>query len=281
MPTTQMKKGRGADTHTTPTTHANDISLAHARDGALLHVGDASRTKEVLSGVIGGDESSVVAFGGALTMSHREIAQLVESRPDTVKVAMERLRDRSLITFTSSTEKSGGGRPGVVYRVGKRDSYVIVAQLSPEFTARLVDRWQELEAAAAEPKFSVPSTLSGALRLAAEQAELIEAQSAQLKAQEPAVEFARAVSTMEASIGMARMARIIGWGRNRLFEAMRTDGILMRNNLPYQGYMDRGYFRVIEGTRERSNGSLEPTFTTRVTGKGQVFLQRRYGSKAV
>jgi hypothetical protein len=28
---------------------------------------------------------------------------------------------------------------------GKRDSIVVVAQLSPEFTARLVDRWQELE----------------------------------------------------------------------------------------------------------------------------------------
>ncbi|MDZ9105897.1 hypothetical protein SNA67_11120 [Escherichia coli] len=28
---------------------------------------------------------------------------------------------------------------------GKRDSIVVVAQLSPEFTARLVDRWRELE----------------------------------------------------------------------------------------------------------------------------------------
>lgn len=28
---------------------------------------------------------------------------------------------------------------------GKRDSIVVVAQLCPEFTARLVDRWQELE----------------------------------------------------------------------------------------------------------------------------------------
>ncbi len=28
---------------------------------------------------------------------------------------------------------------------GKRDSFVVVAQLSPEFTGALVDRWQELE----------------------------------------------------------------------------------------------------------------------------------------
>ncbi|WP_433703745.1 hypothetical protein [Paraburkholderia sacchari] len=35
-------------------------------------------------------------------------------------------------------------RRAAEYRVCKRDSYVFVAQLSPEFTARLVDHWQEL-----------------------------------------------------------------------------------------------------------------------------------------
>lgn len=40
-----------------------------------------------------------------------------------------------LITFTVNPEKSTGGRPGTEYRVSKRDSFVVVAQLSPEFTA--------------------------------------------------------------------------------------------------------------------------------------------------
>lgn len=35
--------------------------------------------------------------------------------------------------------------------VSERDSYVIVAQLSPEFTGKLVDRWQELEEQAVHP----------------------------------------------------------------------------------------------------------------------------------
>ena len=34
---------------------------------------------------------------------------------------------------------------------GKRDSIIVVAQNSPEFTAILVDRWQELEAALVKP----------------------------------------------------------------------------------------------------------------------------------
>lgn len=105
---------------------------------------------------------------GNPTMSSREIADLLESRHDSVKRAMERLRDRAVIRFTPSVETSHDG-PGArdveVYLVGKRDSYIVVAQLSPAFTARLVDRWQELEAksAPALPDLSNPTTLKALL----------------------------------------------------------------------------------------------------------------------
>lgn len=79
------------------------------------------------------------------TMSHVEIARLAGKRPDNVKKSMERLKDKGLITFTLMTEKSTGGRPSTSYHVNQRDSYIVMAQVSPEFTAKLVDRWQELE----------------------------------------------------------------------------------------------------------------------------------------
>lgn len=101
-----------------------------------------------------------------LTMSSRDIALVVESRHDKVKQSIERLRQRGLVGFTPVGEKSETGRPGVVYHVTKRDSYVIVAQLSPEFTARLVDRWQELEEHAALPSWA--QNLSQAARIALE-----------------------------------------------------------------------------------------------------------------
>ncbi|MHA6883118.1 hypothetical protein [Ralstonia pseudosolanacearum] len=71
-------------------------------------------------------------------MSSREIAELVESRHDNVKITIERLVARGVITSPATQEKATAGRPAVEYLVGKRDSYIIVAQLSPEFTARLV-----------------------------------------------------------------------------------------------------------------------------------------------
>lgn len=110
------------------------------------------------------------------TMSSREIADLVESRHDSVKRSMETLRDKRVISFTQSVETShegAGARPVDVYLVGKRDSYVVVAQLSPEFTARLVDRWQELEQKAAAPaqtSLSVMEILQ--IAMAAEQGRL-------------------------------------------------------------------------------------------------------------
>jgi phage regulator Rha-like protein len=81
------------------------------------------------------------------TMSSRAIAELVESRHDKVKQSIERLVERGVISKPPMGDgaKSANGVVEKVYLIGKRDSYVIVAQLSPEFTARLVDRWQELE----------------------------------------------------------------------------------------------------------------------------------------
>ncbi len=80
------------------------------------------------------------------TMNSREIAEVVQKRHDNVKRTIEALAEKGLIRFTQSEETShegAGARPVEVYLVNERDSYIIVAQLSPEVTARLVDFWQE------------------------------------------------------------------------------------------------------------------------------------------
>lgn len=89
----------------------------------------------------------------ALTMTSQEIADLVRSRHDSVKRTIERLAERRAISQPPLVDgpRSGNGVVVQEYHVNKRDSFVVVAQLSPEFTAALVDRWQELEAEAARP----------------------------------------------------------------------------------------------------------------------------------
>jgi phage regulator Rha-like protein len=92
----------------------------------------------------------------ALTMSSQEIADLVASRHDSVKRAIERLAERGVIQLPPLVGvKNHLGQTVEQYLFsgdkGKRDSLVVVAQLSPEFTGAIVDRWQELERMAEKP----------------------------------------------------------------------------------------------------------------------------------
>jgi anti-repressor protein len=218
--------------------------------------------------------------GAALTMTSREIADLVESRHDSVKRTIERLAGAQAIARPPLVDgdKAGNNTVEKVYQVGKRDSYVIVAQLSPQFTARLVDRWQELEqrAATALPDFTNPAE---AARAWAAQYEALEALESKVAADAPKVAFAEAVRAIDGACHIEKIAKTLGHGRNKFFKRLRVDGILLENNLPYQKYIDREYFTVVEQQPYTdSKGVTHATFTTMVTGAGQVFLAKRYAN---
>jgi phage regulator Rha-like protein len=99
-----------------------------------------------------------------LTMSSKEIAELLDARHDNVKRTIERMADRGVIEFPPSEEIPTATKPVEVYNLDKRSSLIVVAQLSPEFTARVVDRWQELEAQVAKPVAAIPQNFGEALR---------------------------------------------------------------------------------------------------------------------
>ncbi|HEJ9479052.1 TPA: Rha family transcriptional regulator [Proteus mirabilis] len=92
------------------------------------------------------------------SMTSKEIAELVGSREDSVKRTIERLVDKGIISKPPMVDgiKTANGVTPQHYlfsgEEGKRDSIIVVAQLSPEFTARLVDRWKELEDERVKPK---------------------------------------------------------------------------------------------------------------------------------
>jgi len=94
--------------------------------------------------------------------------------------------------------------------------------------------------------------------------------------QKPLVDFAETVSSTKDIIDMNKMAKLLNdenipIGRNKLFEWLRTNKILMKNNTPYQRYIDGGYFKIKESTKETAYGS-KIFVTTYVTGKGQIYI---------
>ncbi|MFM5587692.1 phage antirepressor KilAC domain-containing protein [Aeromonas rivipollensis] len=103
--------------------------------------------------------------GGDVTMTSLEISELVDSRHDNVKRAIDRLVSKSVIQLPPMEDCGRINGLGInqsfsVYvftgKQGKRDSLIVVAQLCPEFTARIVDRWQELEEALSTPAANLP-----------------------------------------------------------------------------------------------------------------------------
>jgi len=211
-----------------------------------------------------------------LTMSSREIADLVESRHDSVKRTIERLQDKGLIQLTPMVEvKNHLGQVVTEYQLIKRDSYVVVAQLSPEFTARLVDRWQELEN---QQMPQIPQTLSEALRLAADQAEQIERQNLLIEQQRPKVEFVQRYVEAGTTKSLRETAKILKVPERAMIDCLVGDGLLFRqsgNLLPYQKYHVKGLFDVKTGTTEYGHNYTQ----TRVTSKGIEYIASRYASE--
>jgi phage antirepressor YoqD-like protein len=191
-----------------------------------------------------------------ITMSSREIADLVESRHDDVKRSIERLANRGVIQLPPMAEvRNHLGQTVSVYSVGKRDSYVIVAQLSPEFTARLVDRWQELEQQVAQPSFQIPASLSEALRLAADQAEQIEQQQALIEQQKPAVQFVDKYVETTGLKGFRQVAKLLKANERELRDFLISHKIMYRIGgewTAYQNHIDAGRFQSKTGTNENN-----------------------------
>lgn len=200
--------------------------------------------------------SAPALIPAVLTMSSREIADLVESRHDNVKRTIEALVAKGVVPSPQSEKKPTAGRPVIEYRLDKRSSLVVVAQLCPEFTARIVDRWQELEAQVAQPAFQIPTTLSGALMLAARQAEQIEQQQAQLAIAAPKVAFVEQYVESAGLKGFREVAKLLNANEARFREFLEGKGIMYRLGgtlTAYQQHIDAGRFAVKTGTSQHGS----------------------------
>ena len=76
------------------------------------------------------------------------------------------------------------------------------------------------------------------------------------------------------SLDFMAFSKIIGIGRSKLFSTLREMSILLANNIPYQRYIDRGYFRVVESTFNKGSKTKIYSKTT-ITPKGQVWLANK------
>lgn len=124
--------------------------------------------------------------------------------------------------------------------------------------------------------YQAPKSFAEALRLAAEQAEKMEALEKENKMLLPKAEFFDAVTDSKTAISIGEVAKVLdmGIGQNKLFAFLREQKILDRQNIPYQEYIDRGYFRIVEQKYE-VRGEVRINIKTLVFQKGIDWIRKQ------
>ena len=210
--------------------------------------------------------SELMAVGQALTMTSREIAELVDSRHDSVKRTIERLVVQGVIESPPLVDfKNINNVAGQEYvfsgEQGKRSSIIVVAQLSPEFTARLVDRWQELEAGQA-PK--VPQTYAQALLEAGRLAQLAEEQAQQLALAAPKVAFVDKYVQATGLFTFREVAKLLKANEARFREFLIDSKVMYylgKKLTAYKNHEDAGRFAVKTDTAKNGHDYRQTFFT--------------------
>lgn len=92
----------------------------------------------------------------------------------------------------------------------------------------------------------------------------------------PAVEFAYQICSSKDAIDIGNCAKVLNRniGRNNLFEFLRNRKVLQQDNIPYQKYIDSGYFRVIETKYTIPSGETKISLKTLVLQKGVAYINK-------
>lgn len=134
-----------------------------------------------------------------------------------------------------------------------------------------------------------PNSLADLLLQAGEQLKQKELVIQEMK---PKALFADSVTTSHTSILVGELAKImkqngVDIGANRLFIWLRENGYLIRRkgtdyNMPTQKSMELELFEIKETAIARSDGSVNISKTSKVTGKGQIYFVNKFlGMKEV
>ncbi|PHR86009.1 MAG: phage regulatory protein/antirepressor Ant [Blastopirellula sp.] len=153
-------------------------------------------------------------------------------------------------------------------------TYMRNSEIVKRFKIRLVKAFYEL--ANNKPPMSRMDVLKLAMQAEEENIRL----EAAIEEDRPKVEFHDRVAISEDAISVGKAAKLIGTGRQRLFDFLRQQGWVTRNNEPYQAKITSGHMNVKLGKWTHPDQGLQSSVTALVTGKGLAELQKIYGEPA-
>ena len=201
-------------------------------------------------------------------MSSREMADLCNKSHDNVLKLIRSLAERGIVKNTTPHQYTHeqNGQQYIEFLSDQRDSLVVVARLSPEFTAAVIDRWQALEAQATNPV--IPQTLSQALRLAADQADVIDSQNTRLALVEPKAAALDVIDSAIGSLNARDTAKTLG------IQPQKFNAWCIAHNWMYRDGKDK--LQMCSNRLQQGFMSQRPvTYTVPVNRNGVNFYETR------
>lgn len=205
-----------------------------------------------------------------LTMSSREIAELTQKEHKNVLRVIRDLIEQNLVAQNEPLKFEYRNQWFDYYELNKRDTFVVVARLSPEFTAAVVDRWQELENQQ-KPVALIPQSFSEALMLAAQ----LQAEKEQ---NAPKVEaFDRLATATEGAMNLTNAAKHLQMQPRAFNQFLFANGWIYKRTIgsawiAYQDKLQRGYLEHKAHPVTQSDGTEKIYPQVLVTAKGLAKL---------
>ncbi|PFR72901.1 phage antirepressor Ant [Bacillus cereus] len=132
---------------------------------------------------------------------------------------------------------------------------------------------QVLEQAVTNPEFMI-----GILTKLKEEKEKLAAAQQQIVQQQPLVVFAEACMQSNESLKVSEVAKLaakhnVKIGQRQLFAKLREWELMFkRSTEPTQPAVEKGYFEIAQGVKQKPNGEAFTWTTTYVTPKGQAYI---------
>ena len=216
------------------------------------------------------------------TMSSREIAQLCNKDHRHVLRDIDDLNATyevmALPKVGQSNYIADNGQSYRQFLLSKEQTIDLITGYRADIRIRINRRWQELEAQASAPV--IPATLSEALRLAADQAELIEYQQSRLALVEPKAAALDVIDSAIGSLNVRDTAKTLGIPQNKFVNWCIAHDWMYRDNRNKlkmssirmkQGFMEERAVTYQGNSNERV-ATTQPLFTP----KGLTRLARTF-----
>lgn len=251
-------------------------------------------------------EVKIENLDGALYVSSRDVAEGLGKRHDNIMRDLDRIVESDSSNLSSeiiaSTYTNSRGKEYREYLLTKDGFtlYMFNVQGYNEFKMAYINKFNEMEKALQEvkPELSEKDQLrlklfsNDPVEVAAAHKTLVELETRPLietiEEQKPLVDFASRVGDAGDAITIGAFAKAlreekgVKIGRNILFQKLREFKVLDKKNLPYQKFLDKGWFKVIEKTMKVDNDEDFRLYVqTLITGKGQVKVYDLLKNKGV